>query len=405
MRTRRFDPLWSPVAVAVLAMAAIAGCGDDGRTPSGGTLVTSVGVGPGSSGSGANGGAGGTTGVGGSGGEIPDTPCEAPALAAVELYGSGADQRLTTLVPIGNRWLAAGQNGYVRFDRDGANPDANPSTIGGNGFNVLTEEPGAIGYASAGSNYVGYQRLGENDLITGPRSLSMDTPNGVATAAADMDSVTVWADNGAFWGRTVNAAGMLADDEFLVLAGAYTTTVRMHGLSGAGEMYLFWSGPNAQGLFQSQLLRVGATGPGTNTANAFYGTPFQHDLVQVVAVDDGFMALVFDNEAVPRFLRLDPNGNLTQESPGLAGVQLVYGMASQGDRIAIIAGRASGEPELRVFDLSLSPVGPWVCLGSEHDPSVPAAIAADGSGYAAIFQTPDGATMLGRVDAVGTGAP
>lgn len=404
MRTRRFDPLWSPVAVAVLAMAAVAGCGDDDRSPSGGTLTT-VGPGPGSSGSGASGGTGGMTGVGGSGGEISDTPCEAPAQAAVELYGAGTDQRLTTLVPVGNRWLAAGQNGYVRFDRDGSNADANPTTLGGTGFNVLTEEPGAIGYASAGSNYVGYQRLGENDLITGPRSLSMDSPNGVATAAADMDAVTVWADNGAFWGRTVDAAGTLATEEFLVLAGAYTTNVRMHGLSGAGEMYLFWNGPNPQGLFQSQLLRVGPTGPGTNTPNAFYGTPYQHDLVQVVAIDDGFMALVFDDAGIPRFLRLDDNGNLTHESPGLAGVQLVYGMASQGNQVAIVAGRETGEPELRVFDLALSPVGPWVCLGTDHDSSVPAAIAADGTGYAAIFQTGDGATMLGRVDAMGTGAP
>lgn len=336
---------------------------------------------------------------------IPDTPCEAPAQPATEVYPAGTDQQLTELVPVGNRWLAASQGGYVRFDRDGSNADPMPTTIGGMSFNVLTTEPGAVGYASAGTMYVGYQRLGENDIVTGPRSLSMATPLGIATAAAGMDAVTVWADNGAFWGRTVDGAGLLANDSFLVLAGAFATSVTMHAISGPGEMFLFWNGSDTQGLFQSQLLRVGPMGPGANAPNVFYQTPIQHDLVQVVETDGGFMALVFDNDGQPRFLRLDPNGNRLTESAGLAGVSLVYGVASQGSQVAVVAGRDTGEPELRVFDLSLNPVGPWVCLDTAHDPAVPMALAPDGTGYAAIFQTPAGATKLSRVDAAGTGAP
>jgi len=402
MTTGCFDPRGSLLACGLVATVALVGCGDDDRSPTGGTLVTTATT----SGSGAGGGTGGMTGAGGSGGTIPDTPCEDPAQPAVELFADGTDQQLTRLVPVGNRWLATSQNGYVRFDRDGGNADAMPTTIGGTNFNVITPEPGGVvGYASAGFNYVGYQRLGENDLVTGPRSLSMASPLGVATAAADGDAVTVWADNGAFRGRTVNAAGLLGNDDFLVLAGAFATSVTMHAISGDGEMFLFWNGADTQGLFQSQMLRVGATGPGGNVPNVFYQTPSQHDLVQVVETDDGFMALIFDDDTQPRFLRLDESGNLLGTSAGLAGVDLVYGLASQGNQIAVVAGRESGEPELRVFDLSLAPIGPWVCLDTGHDPAIPMAVAADGSGYAALFQTTGGATKLSRVDAVGTGAP
>jgi hypothetical protein len=67
--------------------------------------------------------------------------------------------------------------------------------------------------------------------------------------------------------------------------------------------------------------------------------------------------------------------------------------------------RETGEPQLRVFDLALEPLGPSVCLAAAHAESVPIAIAPDGDGYAVIFETEGGAVMLIRVDSVGTGAP
>lgn len=399
---RHVDPRGSLLACGLVATLVTVGCGDDDRTPSGGTLTT-ISVGAGTT-TGA-GGTGGMAGMGGAGASIPNTPCEAPAEALEEVYPDGTERGLTRLVPIGNRWIASGSSGYVRFDRDGTNADTTPTTIGGTGFNVLAGEPSAVGYASAGSNYVGYQRLGENDVVTGPRSLSMDTPNGIALGAAGDDSVTVWAFNGALRGRTVEASGNLANDDFLVRAGAYATSIAMHGVSGSSNLHLFWSGSADQGIFQSQMLRVGPTGPDANDPNVFYTTPVQHDLIRVVPIDDGYMVLVLDAMADARFLRLDENGNLMDQSPVLEGVTLAYDLATQGDRVAVVAGRESGEPELRVFDLDFAPAGPWICLGDDHDASVAPAIAADGNGYAAIFQTEGGATMLGRVDAVGTGAP
>ena len=169
-------------------------------------------------------------------------------------------------------------------------------------------------------------------------------------------------------------------------------------------MSLFWYGAPNQGSFQSQLLKVDANGA-IGTPNVFYSTSLQHELVQVVAVDGGYMALIVEVNASPRFLRLDEFGNVTQSSLGLAGISTAYGLAAQGDRIAVLAARDTGEPELRVFDLTLEPQSPWVCLDTTHDPSAPATISADGTGYAAIFQRTDGATKLSRVDASGTGAP
>lgn len=378
------------------------GCGDDDPNVGGSGPGVTTGVTTGTTTSTGTGG----TGAGGAnqGGMIPDTPCEDPAVASAEVYPAGTNLRLTQLKAAGNRWVAAGVDGYVRFDLDGSNADTMPTALSSS-RHVLGEEPnGAVGYASSGASYVGYQRLGENGPISGPRSLSMDAAAGLTVGAAGADAITVWADNTALYGRTVDATGFLAGDAFLITAGAYATTVRLLAVSGASEMALFWYGAPNQGGAQSQFLRLDADGV-IGEKNVFYTTPSQHDLVQVTAVTGGYMALIFDADATPRLLRLDENANMVASSGGLAGVSLVHGVAAQGDRIAVTARRQTGEPELRVFDLDLEPQAPWVCLDTGHDAAVPVAVTADGTGYAAIYQTADGATMLSRVDALGTGAP
>ncbi|MEM6790582.1 MAG: hypothetical protein AAF715_23885 [Myxococcota bacterium] len=386
----------------LLIWGVVAGCGgdDDGSGPSPTTLSVGGGLPAGATTTGPGPGGGGGADVAAGGGA---SACVDASTPSVEVYPAGSDRALTRLVRIGSRWLAAGFDGYVRFDDDGANADPEPTSFGQGGFHVLAAEPalGAVGYGAAGDTAVAYQRLGEVEAITGPRGLASEVAQAVAVAAADDVSVVVWARNGALWGRTVDGAGAPGDGVFLVQAGAYATSVRLFGVSGGSATAVFgWTGASTPGVFQSQLLRLDPADPaGGEPPNPFFVSADQHELLGIAATDDGYAALVQGGPGGAQLLSLDGFGNAIVSSGALPGALPAYGLASLGDRIAVVARGDDGSPRVRVFDLDLVPVGPWVCLDVDHDPTVAPTVAPDpAEGFAVLYQRPDGSTHLIRVD-------
>lgn len=375
------------------------GCSEEADPP---PIQPSTGPGAGGPGGGATGGAGGAGGGTGTGGFV-EASCEDTAATPIEVYSTGSALGLRQLVEIGGRWLASSPDGWVTFDLDGLNADPGPTALADK-FNVIADEGEVAGIAAGNDNWVGYQRLGPTGPVTGIRSLANLDSDGVTTAAtAAGDAVTVWGYNGKLTMRLVDASGGVPNDAVDVALGAYSGALRLRSAGRDDRVGLVWFGSDVVGIFQTWFLPLSPAGPLADRVLLHETTPVQHDLHRVVATDKGFMVLLSDDDLTPRLHSLDEMG-VEIESLTLAGVTAVYDLATNGNELAVLAGRSTGEPQMRVFDAALDPVGPWICVSGPQNLAVPPTIAANGSGWAVLAQGEAGATSLIRVDATGAGA-
>ncbi|MBW2528201.1 MAG: hypothetical protein JRI23_28755 [Deltaproteobacteria bacterium] len=393
---------WAPALAATLLFA-LPACSDD-DTPSGPGPVTGTGTGTATNtgtttatGAGGGGGAGGATGGSGTGGGVVDPPCQAPAQAATEVYPAGSFLQLRHLAGVGSRWLAAGDIGYVRFDADGTNADATPTVLGSFTHAVASEAGSLAGVAAGQNNWVGYQRQNATGPETGPRTLANDTPLGVTVAPVGTGSLVVWGWNGLLQGRVVDASG-IAGSEFDVAPGAFSNVLFLRSAARGNVAGVAWYGAPPNSPYRSSFVAVDDSGP-TGSVVTIWETPATHELHQIAATDDGFVVLVTGEapERRPRLIELDASGNPVGTPTLLDGATRGHSLASQGSSFAVVAVHQTGEPQIRTFDLDLQPLTNWTCLAAAHNAAVPAAVAPDGSGYAVIFETDAGATMLSRL--------
>ncbi len=366
--------------------------------------------GAGGSGGSADGGAGGAGGGAGGGGGghalIPDTACAAPAVAGVEVYDMASAPLVHQLASVGGRWMANGEDGYVFFDRDGDNADGTPTLLLPNRSAIVSE--GATGgIAASNDTAIQFLRLDEDgEMLTPPVGIALVEPAVLSVASNAGDTLVSWAYNTRIDARGFTSSDSLAGPAFTVTLGAYSTFAFLASASRGPEVGIVWSGDPAVGENKTLFMRADLEGP-IGDPSLLYESAAVHSVAQVAATDTGYVVLLTGEPPSyrPLLLLLDPTGQPTDEVVGLAGAELAYGVASTGDGFAVVVGRVSGEAELRAFDLDLTPRGDWVCLGQDHDPTRPPAIATDGDGFAVVHTTAAGAVMLHRTDAMGTGAP
>lgn len=387
------------IAISIVLAALAGACSDD---------ETASAVGPGAGGFGDGGSAGGATGggggggtsssSGGAGGTIPDTECVDVPNAAVEVYPSGSGIRLDQFVAVGSRWAASGDEGYVFFDADGTNADAAPAQLAPN-WNVLGYEGDTVGVVASTAAAVQYQRLDESGAaVTGPRGLGFQQPVGVTVASSSGNTLAVWAFNTRLYARGIGADGLLAGNAFDLATSAFSTYVWLGSAGRDGQIAVAWSGDATPGSNETFFVLSGLTGT-LGEPQAIYESAESHAVVQVAATDSGYVVLVSGEPPtyLPVLLRVDPDGSLVS-STTLAGARFAHGIAAQGNRIAVIAGRESGEPQVRGFDESIAPLGPWMCLGSDYETTLSPRVANDGAGYATLHTTTSGAVMLHRIE-------
>jgi hypothetical protein len=396
------------VGAAILGFVLLgngAGCSDDELPPRQPTGVI-PGVGGMAGGGGSDGGGGGGEGPGGAGGNvIADTDCAAPGAAGVEVYADTDGLRLEQLEAVGSRWIASSSEGYVFFNGDGENADGAAQQLAPN-FNVIVSEGATAGIAASGPGFIQFVRVDEQDMtIAGPLGVALESPEALALASEGGDTVVVWAYNTTLKARPVNSGGVLgaAVD---VAFGAYSTFVEVVAAARSGSVGIAWSGDPDLGANVSQFTLIEAGGVVGDSVRLLE-TVGAHSVAGIVATDAGF-AVLFTGEPPanePLVMTLDAQGEPTSEIWRLQGARYAHDLASLGDGFAVLAGRGSGEAQMRSFDLTLQPAADWVCLGADHDDSRPPAVAVDGTGYATLHTTLAGAVMLHRLDHLGTGAP
>lgn len=397
------------VAVLAAVLPALAGCDEDAPPTSTSAPTSGPTTGPGGGGGGGDG--GGDIGGGGAGGDgggtvIENTDCTDPAVASTELYAAASAPDLRQLARVGTRWAASGEDGHVFFDADGANADATATVLLPN-RNAIGSEGDTLGVAASNDNVIQFQRLDANGAsVAGPAGMALLEPIALSVASNAGDTLVTWGVNTRLHARGFTAAGVFAGDAFELVIGAYSTYLFFASAARGDEVAVVWSGDPTVGENRTQVIRADLDGPIGDPID-LYESALPHSVTQVAATDEGYVVLLTGPppEREPLVILLDVSGTPMGEPYRLEGGDIAHGIASTGDGFAVIVGRATGEPQLRAFDLEVEPLGPWVCLGGAHNDTVPAAIASDGEGYAALFTLNDGAVMFNRTDAVGTGAP
>lgn len=390
MRRQRIAPLFLVFVATLLA------CSDDEPSdiPTGGQGAGAAGAGgAGSGGLGGNGG----------GGEIPDTECVDTAASAIEVYPSGSAPAVDALSAVGTRLVASGDDGIVFFDGDGSNADGSPRVLR-DSRHVVASEGDAVAVAAYDPSWLSVQRFDEaGESLTALSGVGQDVPQVTAIAAAPWGTPVLWAYNTRLYGRTFTPQNTMSS-VFDVAVGAYRTFIFLAAGHRGEEIGVVWSGDSTLGANQSFFTRVTSSGP-SGERGVIYETAGVHNVQQVVGTDEGYMVLFTGEppEFRPLVLRLGPDGSPLGEPTTLAGAAFAQGLASRGDSVAVVAGRASGELQMRSFGLDLAPRGPWVCLGSDFDAIWPAAITASGAGYAVTHTSAAGALVLHQTDDSGEG--
>lgn len=377
---------------------ATSACADD-ETPASGTQ----GAGGMASGPGPGGAGGG--GASGTGGAIPDTECASTTAEAVELYPKGTSASLDRVAVVGTRLVASGEAGIVFFDEDGQNVDPTPTVLRAS-RHVAASEGDTVAVAAYDDDWLSVQRLDEaGGAVTALGGVTHDFPQVTSIASASWGSPLVWAYNTRLLGRTLTPSGTFATDPYDVALGAFSTFVFLESGVRGDEIGVVWSGDENLGANQSFFTRIASDGP-TGERSIIHETAGSHNVTAVVGIDTGYLVM-FTGEPpdyAPAMLRIGLDGFPKGDPIPLAGARFGHGMASHGDRVAVVAGRETGEIQMRALASDLSPMGPWVCLGPDFDPDRPAAITAQGSGYAVVYTSLAGASIYHRTDDTGQGA-
>jgi len=165
---------------------------------------------------------------------------------------------------------------------------------------------------------------------------------------------------------------------------------------------------------QTAFARGTATARSGDPTNLFKGDVGRR-VVGFARTPSGYALLMgVDDGTTPyaMLVLLDHGGRRASAGLKLLGTVDGTSLSVSGTEIGVLARRKEGQGanalfavEFRPFDASGAPLGPWVCFeppGADVD--FGGAIAAEGTGYAAVFRTRDGNTSLARFDRLGTGS-
>jgi hypothetical protein len=237
-------------AVGLIFTVAAFGCSDDETSTS--TSSSSNNNGGGSAQGGA-GGAGGGTGAGNNeGGGVETTDCVDPAVNGAEVYSTTEPPLLNSLVAVGNRFMASGDEGFVFFDADGSNADATPTMLGPSVGGI--DATGSRGGVTAYDVGIRYQRVDEDGQLTGvPAGISTNTPLDLVVTENGQSTI-IWGFNSRIDARVMTDAGGFAGDAFTVTYDAFSSFLFLKAAKRQGQVGIVWSGDPLLGFNHSHFI-------------------------------------------------------------------------------------------------------------------------------------------------------
>jgi len=337
---------------------------------------------------------------------IPNTDCVPHGGKSSTVYAAAAQPAVfDRLATVAGRRVTGGTQagGAFTMELDGALPSSQPIRVASN-FNLFASEGDTFGVVGSDQEVV-YRRFDPQGQPVGDAvSIAVAIPDAVDIAGRDGESLVVWASAGSIHARGIDANGQPAGPAFEVASNAYVDTIGLTATPTADGFALAWTGNDIHAKSTTSVAFASATALQAQPLMLIF-TAVQHRVIKLERTQAGFVMLLAG--APPTFpaylVALDDQGFVIGSGKVLEGVQFGWDAAARGDELGVIAVRATGEPQFRPFSANLEPLGPWVCL---DDPtSITAnigAISSEGTGYAVLHRTAEGAEVLTRFDRLGT---
>jgi hypothetical protein len=385
-------------AIACAASLGGLGCSDDdsGPGPIGPTQSAGPGGGgQGGSGAGGNGGGGSGGSTGGMDGVIDDTECQTPRSAAVEVYAAASAPPLDQLERTGTRLSASGPDGRVLFDSDGQNADDTPTALLSQ-FNALATA-GSVGAVAASDGadiqYLAFNATGTT--IGGPYDVATEAALTLTAAWGGGAGTVSWTTAGAIRSRTLDEDGVFFGPAFDVALGTFDGSTSLRSAARDLEIGIAWTAGAATSFVRTD----GAVSLGSEVD---VGAPSTHHVAEIVSTASGFVVLLTGEGSEPPLLfTLGTTGTPSGGPWELEGAGAAFDLASLGEEFAVLVERDSGEIELRAFDVDVTPLASWSCVGADRDPARRPSLVRYDTGYAVLHTAADGAVMLRVVDHIG----
>jgi hypothetical protein len=334
--------------------------------------------------------------------------------------GGTSGPPVSVVQPLGARRFATGlgTNGFITYDAVGTTPKLFTVSLGAT-QTAFSSEGTTIGAMAASLGKIDYQRYDDQGVASGGlvsvASGIASGPNRVWIASGGGGSLAVWPSNGTLFAAGITAGGVLAGPPFTLATSAPNPKL---AITYSGDKYaIAYSYDTATG--SSAAARFVYASP-----TALVGTPVDigtADALEPVAITPtsaGFVMVVdAGGDEHIYVVPLDATGKLSGPAHRLLGGDLPWGLASHAGDAALVSltndtnvGTAEGPraPQFRPLDITGKPTGPWVCLdariaaGLEQDMGI---LADTTGGYSVTYKSPADATVLIRLDKLGTGAP
>jgi hypothetical protein len=330
-------------------------------------------------------------------GVIADTDCQSPTAAAVEVYSAASAPPLDQLERAGQRLAASGPDGRVLFDVDGQNADASATLLLSN-FNAIVTagSVGAVAASDAGAiQYLIYSVAGAT--LSGPFDVAMEDPVALTATWGGGAGTVTWAIGGDIRSRTLDEDGVFFGPAYDVVTGAFTSVPALKAAARDLETGVAWTADSV-----TSFIRTDGVAP-LGSAVELLSTPTAHSVTAVASTTAGYVVLFTgeDPERTPLLMTLDATGQPTSGVWELAGASGAFDLASAGDEFAVLVERASGEVEMRAFDLNVTPLAAWACVGADRDAARRPSIVRYDMGYAVLHTSAAGSVMLRVVDHLG----
>ena len=337
----------------------------------------------------------------------PDTACSAPGGTLGVVYAS-SPTAFDSLGKVGSRRVASGRDleGFVLFDLDGANASTTPTRLGvgdrsaSSGTNI-----GTFAAVSPGLQYGLFDTSGAS--VGTPVTITEEaSATNQALGRGGDGALLVWSTASEVRAATVNGTGALSSQKFELelpsAKGAFLASVAYDG----AKYGVAWSVRGDDNRYRTRVVIASSTGLLAPARTILVSTQ-AHSLAGIAHVGTGFVVVVnlSDPSPTPILFTLDAAAAPVGSARLLDGTAAVYGMATQGTELGVVALRNDQRIEFRPFSSAGSPLGPWVCLDAVGPVSLDlsAAIDSDGAGYAILHRAADDALKLRRFDHLGTG--
>lgn len=333
--------------------------------------------------------------------------CVAPGGTAVPVVQSDeAGTTFTRTGTVGSRRYAFGadSNVLMTFAPDGTAPS--PIVVGPAAVTTDGSSLTAFVLDPIGANVARY------DALAAPAGSAVEVETAItdapSVAVGPLGTIVAYRSSGYVRGSVVSGGTVSGTFQMAPGSGGEgrAQTACTADADGFGVVYCRHQ---HDGTTRTTWARIGADGT-ILLAKTLLLANGNHILIDLLRREGGYLAILGEGNPTRAtvLVELDDFGNIVPPARRLLGTGLAFGGALGPSGLAVAAALEDGRAAVRIFDASLEPAGPWICVDDSEPGSgfyAQAGVAADGAGWGIVARMTDLSARYRRTNSAGTGAP